>query len=51
MEEILFPKNLNCIFCNIPISKNNKYSLCKSCFEKIEFVEEICTKCGRTGEN
>lgn len=50
MSEILFPRNINCIFCNISISKKNKYSLCKSCFEKIEFVEEICTKCGRTGE-
>lgn len=51
MEDILFPKNTNCIFCNIPVSRDNRYSLCKTCFEKIEFIEEICIKCGRTGEN
>lgn len=51
MTDILFPKNINCIFCNIPISRTNRYSLCKNCFEKIEFVKEICTNCGRTGEH
>lgn len=50
MLEIIFPDNVDCIFCNMPISKGNKYSICKECFEKIEFIEEICIKCGRSGE-
>ncbi|WP_028828545.1 ComF family protein [Proteocatella sphenisci] len=49
MHEILFPQNTCCIFCNIPISRDNRYSVCKTCFEKIEFIEEICTHCGRNG--
>lgn len=51
MLEIIFPENIDCIFCNMPISKDNKYSICRSCFEKLEFIKEICIKCGRSGEN
>lgn len=51
MLEIIFPENIDCIFCNMPISKGNKYSICRECFEKLEFIEEICIKCGRSGEN
>lgn len=51
MPEILFPQNICCIFCNIPISRNNRYSVCKTCFEKIEFIEEICIHCGRNGDH
>lgn len=48
--EILFPKNINCIFCNIPISLSNDLSLCKNCYKKMQFIEEICIRCGRHGE-
>ena len=35
---ILFPDNLYCISCNSPISDTNKFSLCKNCYENIEFL-------------
>ncbi|MEG0249664.1 MAG: ComF family protein [Peptostreptococcus sp.] len=45
--EKIYPKNLNCILCNMPISRKNKYSMCKSCFEKIIFIKNPCEKCGK----
>lgn len=51
MYEVLFPKNINCIFCNMPIDRNNSYSICRKCFEKLEFIDEICICCGRSGKH
>lgn len=45
--EILFPSNIKCMSCKEPIPKSNPYSLCKSCFHKIEFINDNCTRCGR----
>ena len=46
---IVFPENLSCIACNIPISDSNYLSLCKKCYNKLFYLQEICTKCGRSG--
>lgn len=35
---ILFPENIYCISCDEPISDSNKFSLCKNCYESIEFL-------------
>lgn len=51
MLEVLFPKNINCIFCNMPIEQSNAYSICRKCYEKLEFIDEICICCGRSGKN
>lgn len=48
--EILFPKNISCIFCNMPISRQNDLSICRKCFKKLEFIEEMCRDCGRFGK-
>lgn len=48
--EIFFPKNISCIFCNAPISRENDLSICKICSKKMKYIEEICTHCGRFGE-
>lgn len=43
--EMIFPSNIKCVYCKMPIPKSNTYSLCKSCFEQIYFHrdEHICT--------
>lgn len=46
--DIVFPKNLNCISCNIPIDEENYLSMCKKCYTNLEYIKEICTKCGRS---
>ncbi len=50
MIDLLFPKNINCIFCSLPIHEENYLSLCKKCYQKLKFLEEICIRCGRSGK-
>src|SRR3712207_2419568 len=45
--DIVYPQNLSCIFCGMPISRNNKYSLCKDCYNKLIFIKNACPKCGK----
>lgn len=45
--KFLYPKNLNCINCQIPIDSNNTLSLCKDCFLKLRFINIGCLKCGK----
>ncbi|WP_242961538.1 ComF family protein [Peptostreptococcus faecalis] len=49
--EIVYPQNLNCIFCDMPIDKKNKYSICKSCYEKLIIIKNSCPKCGKPSIN
>ncbi len=48
--DFLYPQNLNCIVCQMPISRNNKYSLCRNCRDKLIFIHESCGKCGKPKE-
>lgn len=43
--EWIFPSDIRCVHCKLPIPKTNPYSLCKSCFRQIRFraEEQICT--------
>lgn len=45
--EILFPENLNCIYCKMPIHKNNKYSMCFKCYNEMIILNDVCPKCGK----
>ena len=45
--EFLYPDNISCILCNKPISKNNTYSMCKDCFNSMNFILDGCVKCGK----
>ena len=45
--DIIYPQNISCIICNKPINKSNTYSLCRECFENIEFIQDGCLKCGK----
>ncbi len=44
--EILYPSNIKCISCNAVIPRTNIYSLCKSCFNNIKFLDINCISCG-----
>ncbi|TQO59478.1 ComF family protein [Paraclostridium bifermentans] len=46
--DIIYPENIKCIICNKSISKNNTYSLCKDCFNELNFINDGCIKCGKT---
>lgn len=45
--ELIFPSNLNCIGCGESIWNKNPYSLCHSCYQKLEFTDQVCKHCGR----
>ncbi|WFD10046.1 ComF family protein [Tepidibacter hydrothermalis] len=45
--DYIYPRNIKCILCKNPISKNNSYSLCKDCFNKLNFINNGCLNCGK----
>ncbi|SHK01695.1 ComF family protein [Tepidibacter formicigenes] len=45
--DYIYPRNIKCIICKNPIPKTNPYSLCKSCFNEINFIKNGCIKCGK----
>lgn len=45
--EYIYPRNIKCIICSCPIHKENSYSLCRECFNKINFIKNGCIKCGK----
>ena len=42
----VYPKDIKCINCSKELFKPMPYSLCKECFEKLEFIDFCCQKCG-----
>lgn len=45
--DFIYPDNISCIICNNPINKSNTYSMCKSCFNEMNFILDGCIKCGK----
>ena len=45
--DFLYPENISCILCNSPINKNTTYSMCKDCFNDMNFILYGCIKCGK----
>ncbi len=45
--DFLYPENISCILCNSPINKNTTYSMCKDCFNDMNFILDGCIKCGK----
>lgn len=45
--DIVYPQNLSCILCKMPISRTNRYSICKSCYNKMVFISNACPRCGK----
>lgn len=52
IREMVFPENIYCISCGMPIKKGNPASLCEECGKKmLEGLPESCTRCGRFVRN
>lgn len=45
--DFIYPENINCIICDKSIKKTNTYSVCKSCFNEMNFILNGCIKCGK----
>lgn len=46
--EFIYPENISCIICDKPIKIKNTYSMCKDCFEELNFILDGCSRCGKT---
>lgn len=45
--DFIYPENISCIICDKSIKKTNTYSICKSCFREMNFIQDGCMKCGK----
>lgn len=43
---LIYPKNIKCIFCNDELNQNEINNTCESCFPSLPFVKNPCEKCG-----
>ena len=47
-RDMIYPANIYCICCGVPIEKTEKYSLCSTCRSEILGKKtEQCVRCGR----
>ena len=50
--DVIYPKNLTCVFCGDEIFDENRYCTCKNCKESLPTIfGKICEKCGEPLEN
>lgn len=48
LTDILFVKNIKCIYCNEELNTDKKYCMCDNCFANLPFNDgKICRICGR----
>ena len=45
--QYIYPRNIKCMICKKPILIDNTYSLCKDCFDEINFIKNGCKQCGK----
>lgn len=45
--DFVYPDNISCILCEKPIKKTNTYSMCRDCFNEMNFILDGCVKCGK----
>jgi ComF family protein len=44
----IYPRNIYCISCNGPINRDEEYSICSGCREKLKLIYgKTCLKCGK----
>lgn len=42
---LLYPKNIKCIFCGEELNSNSRYSICEICFHSLKFIDNSCPRC------
>ncbi|WP_432407082.1 ComF family protein [Wukongibacter sp. M2B1] len=46
--DFIYPRNIYCILCKSPIDREEEYSICEECKDKLKFIwEKTCDKCGK----
>ena len=45
--DLIFVKDIKCIYCNKELNKPHKYCLCENCYSKLKFNnQKVCSDCG-----
>ena len=39
LQDMVFPSNIQCIVCGVPIDIDEKYSICGHCYKKINWQD------------
>lgn len=46
--DMIYPRTVNCLACNMVCNTYNRYGFCPLCFESLPFIEDpFCSICGR----
>ncbi len=49
---LIYPKNIKCMFCSEELNQNSYNTTCENCLEVLPFIENPCDRCGSPmGEN
>jgi len=46
LKDIVFPRNLKCIFCKEELNQNEMNSTCEVCLQTLPFITNACPRCG-----
>ncbi len=50
--DLIFPKNIKCMFCTGELNQNSYNTTCENCLETLPFITNACERCGsQMGEN
>ena len=43
---LIYPKNIKCMFCSEELNQNSYNTTCENCLEVLPFIENPCDRCG-----
>lgn len=46
LQDIVFPRNIKCIFCGEELNNKSTFSTCENCWQTLPFITNPCAKCG-----
>ena len=46
LKDIIFPRNIKCIFCKDELNNNSLNSTCEICQNKLPLITHCCPRCG-----
>ena len=46
LKDIVFPRNIKCVFCKEELNQNEMNSTCEVCLQTLPFISKACPKCG-----
>ena len=51
ISNLIFPKDIKCMFCMGELNQNAYNKTCENCLEKLPFIKNACDRCGAPMNN